>query len=60
MTKWKKENSRAVDFKSALKEGLSIFLRDALQAGRRYADYSVLRGNGIARLLGIRLGRTSA
>ena len=22
MTKWKKENSRAVDFKSALKEGL--------------------------------------
>lgn len=26
MTKWKKENSRAVDFKSALTEGLSTFL----------------------------------
>ena len=57
MTQWKKENSRAVDFKSALKEGLSTFLHDDLQAGRRHAGLS---GNGIARLLGIWLGRTSS
>ena len=32
MTKWKKENSRAVDFKSALKEGLSTFLARRIES----------------------------